>query len=204
MTATSLLVEIGDCVVFGDLSRSTKDALSSNDYELFHPKSGYGTNFGTPQFEHGGFFWGGGRNIHHNQLLQHLHSHTSHHGLSMPHSFGDLDLDDDFEDERLSNSEEDQMVRETTGEFAGWVEAFVRRVIQLIENLPEEGANGGVGGGVSEGTWSFVRISKDNRVMQNVYVFFQSSNYRCGRRRLRCDLYPSLGADLCHGTQYDI
>lgn len=48
---------------------------------------------------------------------------------------------------RLSNSEEDTLLKDTTGSFADWVASFVRRVIQLLENLPEEGAAGGASEG---------------------------------------------------------
>ncbi|KAF4606976.1 hypothetical protein EYR38_001031 [Pleurotus pulmonarius] len=65
-----------------------------------------------------------------------------------------LDLSDleglDSEEPRLSNAEEDALLKTTTGEFAEWITSFIRRVIQLLENLPEEGMNGS-SGGVSEG-----------------------------------------------------
>ncbi|KAF7437108.1 hypothetical protein PC9H_003942 [Pleurotus ostreatus] len=64
-----------------------------------------------------------------------------------------LDLSDleglDSEEPRLSMAEEDALLKTTTGEFAEWITNFVRRVIQLLENLPEEGMNGS-SGGVSE------------------------------------------------------
>jgi|ERR1700685_2770233 proteasome activator subunit 4 len=44
---------------------------------------------------------------------------------------------------RLSNKEEDTLLKDTTGSFADWVASFIRRVIQLLENLPEEDAAGG-------------------------------------------------------------
>lgn len=50
----------------------------------------------------------------------------------------------------LSNEEEDVLLIDTTGSFADWVTGFVRRVIQLLENLPEEGPNG-TAGGATEG-----------------------------------------------------
>jgi proteasome activator subunit 4 len=43
---------------------------------------------------------------------------------------------------RLSAEEEDTLLKETTGSFADWVTSFVRRVIRLLENLPEESAAG--------------------------------------------------------------
>jgi proteasome activator subunit 4 len=47
---------------------------------------------------------------------------------------------------RLTDAEEDALLRDTTGSFADWIASFIRRVIQLLENLPEEGADGSVGG----------------------------------------------------------
>ena len=44
-------------------------------------------------------------------------------------------------------NEEDNHLKDTTGSFADWVTNFILRVIQLLENLPEES----VAGGASEG-----------------------------------------------------
>ncbi|KDQ54765.1 hypothetical protein JAAARDRAFT_71570 [Jaapia argillacea MUCL 33604] len=55
-----------------------------------------------------------------------------------------------LEGRRLSNDEEDVLLKDATGSFADWVTSFVRRVIQLLENLPEEGINGAVAGGTTE------------------------------------------------------
>lgn len=62
-----------------------------------------------------------------------------------------MDLDHMDEDEALSNAEEDALLRETTSRFTDWVAAFIRRVILLLENLPEEGTDGTPRGGESEG-----------------------------------------------------
>jgi proteasome activator subunit 4 len=43
---------------------------------------------------------------------------------------------------RLSRKEEDAQLVATTGSFADWVAGFIRRVILLLENLPEEGVLG--------------------------------------------------------------
>jgi proteasome activator subunit 4 len=64
-------------------------------------------------------------------------------------SSGQITLDDGLEDTmelKLSNEAEDALLRDSTGSFASWVASFIRRVIQLLENLPEEGPNGSVGG----------------------------------------------------------
>ncbi|KAJ7071321.1 hypothetical protein C8F01DRAFT_1216892 [Mycena amicta] len=50
-----------------------------------------------------------------------------------------LDEDTDMEFPRLSDMEEDALLRDTTGSFADWVTQFIRRVYQLQESLPEEG-----------------------------------------------------------------
>jgi proteasome activator subunit 4 len=64
---------------------------------------------------------------------------------------------------RLSDAEEDAALRDTTTGFADWVANIIRRyvvgkieaglcspnlhrIIQLLENLPDEGADGSVGG----------------------------------------------------------
>lgn len=49
-------------------------------------------------------------------------------------------------EESLTQEEEDAILQNTAGNFADWVAAFLRRVILLFENLPEEGANGSAGG----------------------------------------------------------
>jgi|ERR1700733_3196569 proteasome activator subunit 4 len=46
-----------------------------------------------------------------------------------------------------SNNEEDNHLKDTTGSFADWVTNFILRVIQLLENLPEESAAGGASEG---------------------------------------------------------
>ena len=42
----------------------------------------------------------------------------------------------------LTNEEEDALLRESTASFADWIANLIRRVILLLENLPEEDANG--------------------------------------------------------------
>lgn len=55
---------------------------------------------------------------------------------------------------RLSDKEEDALVRESTAGFANFVTSLFHRVIMLMENLPEEGQAGTRAGGVDEGTSS--------------------------------------------------
>ncbi|KAF5384678.1 hypothetical protein D9757_006201 [Collybiopsis confluens] len=57
--------------------------------------------------------------------------------------FGDLVSD---MEPHLSYEEEDILLKDSTAGFADWVANFIRRVIQLMENLPEEGHNGYSGG----------------------------------------------------------
>ncbi|KAL1951774.1 hypothetical protein VTO73DRAFT_923 [Trametes versicolor] len=49
-------------------------------------------------------------------------------------------------EEQLSKEDEDVILRDSAGSFADWVAAFLRRVILLFENLPEEGPDGSAGG----------------------------------------------------------
>ncbi|KAH7923993.1 hypothetical protein BV22DRAFT_1196262 [Leucogyrophana mollusca] len=53
---------------------------------------------------------------------------------------------DELTDPTLTQAEENALLKDTTASFASWVANFIRRVIQLLENLPEEGANGSAGG----------------------------------------------------------
>ena len=59
------------------------------------------------------------------------------------------------EEDHYSKDEEDSLVISMSQQFADWVAAFLRRVILLFENLPEEGANGNAGG-QTEGTSCYV------------------------------------------------
>ncbi|KZW02065.1 hypothetical protein EXIGLDRAFT_736784 [Exidia glandulosa HHB12029] len=57
-----------------------------------------------------------------------------------------LDPNSSFESQ-FSEAEEDALVREASQGFADWVTSFFRRVILLMENLPEESNVGGRAGG---------------------------------------------------------
>ncbi|THV06091.1 hypothetical protein K435DRAFT_44420 [Dendrothele bispora CBS 962.96] len=52
----------------------------------------------------------------------------------------------DENEPKLSKEEEDAILKSTTASFADWIANFIRRVIRLLENLPEEGPNGTAGG----------------------------------------------------------
>ncbi|KAH8120571.1 ARM repeat-containing protein [Phellopilus nigrolimitatus] len=60
------------------------------------------------------------------------------------------DTTDPGRDRELTNAEEDALLRESTADFADWISNFIRRVILLLENLPEEGTDGTLRGGESE------------------------------------------------------
>ncbi|KAH7104159.1 hypothetical protein BKA62DRAFT_635182 [Auriculariales sp. MPI-PUGE-AT-0066] len=51
---------------------------------------------------------------------------------------------------KYSDGEEDALVKDTTQGFADWVTSFIRRVILLMENLPDESTVGGRAGGELE------------------------------------------------------
>ncbi|TRM60121.1 hypothetical protein BD626DRAFT_571905 [Schizophyllum amplum] len=65
-------------------------------------------------------------------------------GLTLPAFDTDLTISDLTP--RLSNEEEDALLKASTQDFADWIANLVRRVIMLLENLPEEGVNGSAGG----------------------------------------------------------
>ncbi|KAI0034963.1 hypothetical protein K488DRAFT_83562 [Vararia minispora EC-137] len=70
-----------------------------------------------------------------------------------PESVMDIDPDIHMPDGSaaiLSREEERTLVRESTAGFADWVTSFVRRVLALYENLPEEGGKSNTTGGRTE------------------------------------------------------
>lgn len=61
-------------------------------------------------------------------------------------SLGDGHMADELNDgPLLSLDEEDALLRESTAGFTDWIASFIRRVILLFDNLPEEA------GGATEG-----------------------------------------------------
>lgn len=76
-------------------------------------------------------------------------------GMTVPQSPIQLPEKISFgEEDRYSKEEEDALVVSMSTQFADWIAAFLRRVIVLFENLPEEGANGNAGG-PTEGSYVF-------------------------------------------------
>ena len=71
---------------------------------------------------------------------------------------------DDEESEPLyTDAEEDAMIKESTANFADWVSNFIRRVILLLDNLPEEGTDGTLRGGESEGKFLAFILGREER-----------------------------------------
>ncbi|KAF8971515.1 hypothetical protein BDZ97DRAFT_1913988 [Flammula alnicola] len=69
------------------------------------------------------------------------------HRVPLP-SFSLDELDESYTDmpSRLTNEEEDALLKDSTGGFPDWITSFIHQVIRLLENLPEEGPNGSAGG----------------------------------------------------------
>lgn len=65
--------------------------------------------------------------------------------LLHPSDAGDTETPES-EEPQLSRREEDALLRDATGGFTDWIASFIRRVILLFDNLPQES------GGSSEGT----------------------------------------------------
>jgi len=63
-----------------------------------------------------------------------------------PASFVDVHIEAELNDgPLLTKDEEDALLRESTAGFPDWIASFIRRVILLFDNLPEEA------GGATEG-----------------------------------------------------
>ncbi|EDR15426.1 uncharacterized protein LACBIDRAFT_301740 [Laccaria bicolor S238N-H82] len=63
-------------------------------------------------------------------------------------SFTQDDAEESYIDMRstLTDEEEDALLKDSTRSFPDWITSFIHRVIQLLENLPEEGPDGSSGG----------------------------------------------------------
>ncbi|GLB36425.1 putative protein with domain of unknown function (DUF3437) [Lyophyllum shimeji] len=109
LCTTAFLVEVSQCIEFGDLTR-TDETRPITDAEPTLPPSQTVT-------------------------------------VSLPAGATD-EMDEQFADidSRLSDEEEDALLKDSTGSFPDWVASFLRRVIQLLENLPDEGPDGTAGG----------------------------------------------------------
>ena len=55
----------------------------------------------------------------------------------------------------FSKQEEDALLKDSTGDLPDWIENFIRRVILLLENLPDEDSSGN-SDGATEGRGYFV------------------------------------------------
>lgn len=54
----------------------------------------------------------------------------------------------------FSRGQEDLLLKDSTGDLPDWVANFVRRVILLLENLPDEGANAAADGATESTIYS--------------------------------------------------
>ena len=59
----------------------------------------------------------------------------------------------------FSKQEEDALLQDSTGDLPDWIENFIRRVILLLENLPDEDSAGNADG-TTEGR-SYTPLSRD-------------------------------------------
>lgn len=85
---------------------------------------------------------------------------------------------------RLSNTEEDTLLRESTRGFPDWVASFIRRVILLFENLPED-----TGGEVRSGGES---DSAHPSCFAYLWYHHAFNSCRCRHGRLQPDLHSSF------------
>ena len=86
----------------------------------------------------------------------------------------------------LSKQEEDALLKDSTRDLPDWVGNFVRRVILLLENLPDEDSSGNADG-ATEGRNYFAFTSR------LVERRSSSASYRRCLRRLQPDLHSSFG-----------
>lgn len=75
--------------------------------------------------------------------------------------------------DNLSEFKQDVRLRDSTGNFPSWVDSFIRRVIHLLENLPEEGPDGTAGAVEGENLGLFLIYPPSE-------VLLGSSGRRCG------------------------
>ena len=57
----------------------------------------------------------------------------------------------------FSKQEEDALLKDSTNDLPNWIENFIRRVILLLENLPDEDSSGNADG-ATEGMGYFIFI----------------------------------------------
>lgn len=96
---------------------------------------------------------------------------------------------------RLTNREEDALLKDTTGSFADWVTSLIRRVIQLLENLPEEDGNTG---GASEG---MPCLSKRSSLAADLFINSETSG--CRGWRLQSYLLAPFRAIIWSSAQHN-
>ncbi|KAG1884289.1 hypothetical protein F4604DRAFT_1518830, partial [Suillus subluteus] len=89
---------------------------------------------------------------------------------------------------KLSNEAEDALLTDSTGSFAIWVASLIHCVIQLLENLPEEGPNGSARGTTEvqvvdavTGAWSQICVHLSDPLFNfvlNMIFDYASTNVR--------------------------
>ncbi|KAL5535214.1 BLM3_1 [Sanghuangporus sanghuang] len=122
LCTTAFLVEVSQYIMFGDLTRVGMGSQSATDTESPAEMRRMDLEPSTPRSEKPSIVFVDGQ--------------------------GGMDLDDG--EPLYTDAEEDTMIKESTANFADWVSNFIRRVILLLDNLPEEGTDGTHRGGESE------------------------------------------------------
>jgi len=63
----------------------------------------------------------------------------------------------------FSKQEEDALLKDSTNDLPDWIENFIRRVILLLENLPDEDSSGNADGAAEGGGYFAPRYCPANR-----------------------------------------
>jgi hypothetical protein len=98
----------------------------------------------------------------------------------------------------FSKQEEDALLKDSTGDLPDWIENFIRRVILLLENLPDEDSSGNADGATEGRGFSFAFVTR--LVERRLF----SASDRCCFRCLQSDLRSPFGQPLRHGPQDDL
>ena len=86
----------------------------------------------------------------------------------------------------LSRQEEDALLKDSTGDLPAWIANFIRRLILLLENLPDEDSSGNADG-ATEGKFHFPCTS------HLVQCLFSSASHRCCLGCLQPDMCSPFG-----------
>ncbi len=112
--------------------------------------------------------------------------------IKLPHSIENED------EEHFSKEEEDAIVITMSEQFADWVASFLRRVITLFENLPEEGGITGTAGGQTErqSNHPIICIAADALCSEP-----RRCRMRCIQSNLRTPFRPLVRYGIEHGIR---